>query len=98
MGKKYARYVSAACVFPIKKTGNKTMILLQKRANTGFADGYWEAGAAGHVDDGECMGEAMVHEAKEELGIIIKETDLQFIYFANKANYVKNPRPGEESA
>jgi 8-oxo-dGTP pyrophosphatase MutT (NUDIX family) len=44
------------------------------------------------------MGEAMVHEAMEELGIIIKESDLQFIYFSNKANYVKNPRPGEDSA
>jgi hypothetical protein len=38
--KNYARYVSAACVFPIKKSGNKIFVLLQKRNNTGFADGY----------------------------------------------------------
>jgi hypothetical protein len=37
--KPYARYVSSVCLFLTKKTGKETFVLLQKRQNTGFADG-----------------------------------------------------------
>lgn len=45
-------------------------ILLMKRRNTGFRDGYWSL-VAGHVDKGEDFREAMVRETKEEAGIEI---------------------------
>lgn len=33
-------------------------VLLQQRQNTGYMDGYWVAGAAGHVDPGETARQA----------------------------------------
>lgn len=87
--KEYARYLSSICLYPVKKENNKIMVLLQLRQNTGFADGMWEAGAAGHVDDKESATDAAVHEAKEELGITIQKTDLQFVGICNKI--VKRP-------
>ena len=51
-------------------------ILLMKRQNTGFKDGYWSL-MAGHIDEGERAREAMVREAMEELGIEINPSDLK---------------------
>lgn len=51
-------------------------VLLQLREGTGFMDGFWAAGAAGHVDAGESVVEAAVREAREELGIEIDGVDL----------------------
>lgn len=44
-------------------------VLLQRRRNTGFYDGHWAAGAAGHVEAHESVLAAACREAKEELGI-----------------------------
>ena len=44
-------------------------VLLQLRQNTGYRDGYWAAGAAGHVEAGESVVEAARREAREELGV-----------------------------
>ncbi|WP_425954255.1 NUDIX hydrolase [Xylanimonas sp. McL0601] len=52
-------------------------VLLQLREGTGFMDGHWAAGAAGHVEAGESVVEAAVREALEELGITIDATDLR---------------------
>lgn len=52
-------------------------VLLQLRANTGYMDGHWAAGAAGHVEAGESVMSAAAREAREELGVMIAPTDLQ---------------------
>ena len=47
-------------------------VLLQRRQNTGYMDGFWVAGAAGHVEPGETARHAAVREAREELGRVAK--------------------------
>jgi cytidine deaminase len=62
-----ARYsvVPAAYVYLIADD----QVLLQRRRNTGYMDGMWVAGAAGHIEPGETAAVAAVREAREELGI-----------------------------
>lgn len=65
--------LKAAAYLIIEKEGK---ILLLKRQNTGFRDGYWSL-VAGHVDRGEDYRTAMVREAKEEAGINIRREDIR---------------------
>ncbi|MFT3886981.1 MAG: NUDIX domain-containing protein [Arachnia sp.] len=51
-------------------------VLLQRRANTGYMDGYWAAGAAGHIEQRETAVAAAVREVREELGVAISAKDL----------------------
>lgn len=57
--------VPAAYVYLIR--GDQ--VLLQRRQNTGFMDGMWVAGAAGHIELGETAAAAAIREAAEELGV-----------------------------
>jgi len=53
-------------------------VLLSRRFQTGHDDGaYWFVG--GHVEDGETMREAMLREAREEIGIEISSDDLDHV-------------------
>jgi hypothetical protein len=40
MKKEYAKYMSAVCIYLTKKEKGKTLVLLQKRQNTSFANGF----------------------------------------------------------
>lgn len=51
-------------------------VLLQLRQNTGYMDGHWACGAAGHVEQGESVLTAAVREAKEELGVVVDAAEL----------------------
>ncbi len=46
-------------------------VLLQLRRDTGYRDGFWAAGAAGHVEQGETVFAAACREAEEELGVLV---------------------------
>ena len=64
--------VSAVCVIE-----NEGKYLFVKRAHTGMADGFYML-PGGHVDEGESVLHATCRELKEELGIDVKEEDLEF--------------------
>ena len=57
---------------------------MQKRQNTGYADGMWDCAASGHVDEDESMKMALIREAKEELGITIDIEDVEFATITHK--------------
>lgn len=61
-------------------------VLLQRRQNTGYMDGHWVAGAAGHVEAAESAREAAVREAYEELGVRIDAEDLELITVMQRRN------------
>lgn len=52
-------------------------VLLQLRNNTGYRDGHWAVGAAGHVETGESAWRAACREAFEELGVDVEESQLK---------------------
>ena len=67
----------AVVVFIINSKGQ---VLLQKRsANKKLWPNMWDMTAGGHVLTGEFGFEAILREAKEELGIDLEEKDLRFI-------------------
>lgn len=68
--------IPAVYVILRRREGDARQVLLQMRAGTGFMDGHWASGAAGHVESGESLFEAAVREGTEELGITIHPMDL----------------------
>ncbi len=71
------RVVPAAYVLLLRRDDDGVdRVLLQLRARTGFMDGHWACGAAGHVEAGESVIAAAVREAEEELGVRITPADL----------------------
>lgn len=64
-------------VFVVLERDGKVFLL--RRANTGWADGYFTL-PSGHIDQGETVREAAIKEAREEAGVEIALEDLQFIH------------------
>lgn len=58
-------------------------ILLLRRRNTGFCDGEYSF-IAGHVEEGESFTSAVIREAVEEAGIIVKEEDLNTAHIMHR--------------
>ncbi|MDP2671081.1 MAG: NUDIX domain-containing protein [bacterium] len=58
-------------------------VLLQRRYKTGYEDGNYTL-IGGHVDQGERATQAAVREAKEEIGVDIKEKDLDFYHLMHR--------------
>ena len=58
---------------------SKNEVLVQKRASTKkvYPD-YWDMSCAGHIDAGESVIQGVMREAKEEIGIDVKEEDCEF--------------------
>lgn len=63
-------------------------ILLQKRKGSKLWPGYY-ALPAGHIDEGENQYEALVREAKEELGIDINLNQINNSYVVLRRNFFK---------
>ena len=69
-----ARSLLVAAAYVILRRDDE--VFVQRRAGTGYRDGYW-AVVAGHVDPGESVHEAAVREALEEAGVTIAPDDLR---------------------
>ncbi len=54
-------------------------ILVARRCNTGYQDGSYQI-PAGHVEHGELPTEALIREAKEEIGIDLAPSDLECVH------------------
>lgn len=78
---KKERYQTKVAIFLLltREKDGITELLLQKRLNTGYMDGMYEASCSGHLEKGESLSQAIIREAKEEIGINIKEEDLKMV-------------------
>jgi 8-oxo-dGTP diphosphatase len=54
---------------------NKNEVLLLKRANTGYLDGFWSV-PAGRLNGGESIRQGAIREAYEEVNVMIDLADL----------------------
>ena len=68
-----------ATVVFIISTDNKRVLLQKRSANKKLWPNLWDITAGGHVDAGEFGYQAVIREAKEEIGIDIEKNDLEFI-------------------
>ena len=82
--KEHFKTPSAVIVMLMRTVNGRKQVLLQRRQNTGFADGKWDFSYAGHVEHGESMKKTAVREAEEELGITIEEDSLGFVALVHK--------------
>ena len=74
------RTIAAVLVLLTRKNTNGGVeYLLQKRQNTGFADGVWDFSASGHVEKDETMTTTVCREAKEEIGVDVDPGDIEFM-------------------
>lgn len=78
---KKERYQTKVAVFLLltREKDGLTQILLQERVNTGYMDGKYDAACSGHLEKGETLAQATIREAKEEIGIDVKEEDLKMV-------------------
>ena len=79
MSEKYFSRLAVNLVLFRNNKQNEKEILLQLRRNTGYMDNMYDFACSGHVEKGESFAKALVREAKEEIGIEIKEEDLVFL-------------------
>lgn len=58
-------------------------VLLARRYNTGYEDGKYSV-PAGHLEGNETVTQAMIREAKEEVGITLKPSDLEVVHVMHR--------------
>jgi ADP-ribose pyrophosphatase YjhB (NUDIX family) len=75
------------CVYLVLKEGDK--ILLSRRQNTGYEDGNWGL-VSGHGETNESATQALCRETFEEIGIIIKPSDLEVIHLMHRKTEREN--------
>lgn len=79
------RHTARLAAFVILERDGK--IVLARRANTGYMDGKYQM-PSGHVEADEHPSEAAVRETKEETGVDIKASDLEFVHCSYRINKV----------
>lgn len=88
----HGRFAVVPAVYLLLRRGDE--VLLQLRAGTGYHDGHWAFGAAGHVEAGESVTDAVLREAAEELGVAVAVEDLEFLTLMHRTD--GTPRPIEQ--
>lgn len=78
---KKERFKIIPAVFVLLRRGDN--VLLLRRANTGYQDGKYSL-IAGHLDGDELATEAAVREAKEEAGITVDPSKLDFVHVSHR--------------
>lgn len=71
------RFVLSVSVFVIVRSGEK--VLLLRRANTGWKDGFYSLPAGGH-DGNETLTAAAVRELKEETSLHAEVGDMKLVH------------------
>ena len=62
---------------------NNGKVLLQRRCNTGFEDGNYGL-ISGHVEVGETFTQGLIREIHEEIGIILRPTDIELVHIMHR--------------
>lgn len=78
------RYRSLVAVYLIA-INDRREILLLRRANTGYRDGYYDM-PAGHLEKGETLRQSAIRELKEETGLSALEDDLEFVELLHRVS------------
>ncbi|MFQ6396659.1 NUDIX hydrolase [Nocardia sp. KC 131] len=60
-------------------------VLYGRRQNTGFEDGAWHL-PSGHLEADESVIAALIREAEEEIGVVIKPEDVQFSHIMHNSS------------
>jgi 8-oxo-dGTP pyrophosphatase MutT (NUDIX family) len=60
-------------------------VLFGRRQNTAFEDGAWHV-PAGHLEAGESVVQALIREAKEEVGVAIAAEDVEFAHIMHSSS------------
>lgn len=76
---KRERFKLSVAVFIILLDQDTNQVLLLKRSNTGWLDGYFSIPAGTH-DGNEPIHQAAIREAREEVGVEINEADIQMVH------------------
>ena len=71
------RFMVRVAVFVILRN-DKGEILLQRRAQTNYLDGYWDL-PSGHVERGESLRDTAVRELLEEVGVRVVVEELKLV-------------------
>ncbi len=79
MSQERFKLVPAVHLFCIQKD----KILLLRRYNTGFCDGDYSV-VAGHLDGAETATNAMIREAREEVGIELEIDDMKMVHIMHR--------------
>lgn len=67
----------------------KDSLLLARRYNTGYADGYYSL-PAGHLEKNETVSEALIREVQEEIGIKIDSEHLQMSHVLYRSKMLED--------
>ena len=61
-------------------------ILLSRRFQTGYEDGKYSL-PAGHIEDNETLAAGTCREIREEIGIVLKPSDLQLVHVMHRKHF-----------
>jgi 8-oxo-dGTP pyrophosphatase MutT (NUDIX family) len=88
------RFTVIPAVYLILKSKDGKSILLSRRANTGYRDGFYSL-VAGHLEGDEPLTVALAREAKEEAGIDINPADLRLATVMHLRSEIKGSTDDE---